>query len=362
MFDKLPSITSFISRDRNIGRLLGVALFILIILSILNPGLFLTVSNFKSMAYQLPEFGLLAMAIMIALLTGGIDLSAVGIANLSGVLAALIMIRFIPQGAAGWQITLVIGAAVALGLVIGAICGAINGFLIGRIGIPAILATLGTMQLFTGISIIITKGYAVLGLPDAFLYFGNGTIGIFPVPLLIFIVIAVLFALLLNKTALGQELFLMGTNPTAAKFTGLDNFRLTLKTYMVSGLLSGLAGLMIIARTNSAKADYGASYTLQAIVVAVMGGVDPAGGAGTVIGLVLAMISLQFLSSGFNMLRVGGSFSNYFRELVWGVVLILVMVINYLDAKKRARTPQESGTDAKAQMPDTAAGAGSAQK
>lgn len=340
---KLPQMLQFMSTDRNLGRLSVVALGILALMTVLNPGLFLTVDNFKSMSYQFPEFGLLAMAIMIAMLTGGIDLSTVGIANLSGVFAALVMTRLIPQGA-GVGLTIgMIGFAALLAVLTGAICGIFNGFLIGKLRIPAILATLGTMQLYTGISIVITRGYAVLGFPEAFLFVGNGTIGPVPVPLIVFVIFAALFALLLNRTAFGFELYLMGTNPTASKFSGINNIRMTVKTYLFSGLLSALAGLMIIARTNSAKADYGASYTLQAIVVAVMGGIDPAGGFGTVAGLVLAMLSLQFLSSGFNMLRLGGSFSNYFRELIWGAVLLLVMVVNYLDARNRMRGPRKKG-------------------
>lgn len=329
------ALAPFVNRNQNLLQLAAVTAAIFALMSFLNPGIFLTQRNLESMSFQFPEFGLLALAIMLTMLTGGIDLAAVGTANLAGVLAALVLAPMADAdpGRAAAAMVLVI----ALAAVVGAVCGAINGLLVAKVGIPAMLATLGTMQLFSGLAIVITKGKAVVGFPEPFLLLGNGKLFGLSIPLLVFVACAGLFALILNRTAFGFDLYLMGSNPVSARFSGIDNTAILLKTYMLSGLLSALAGIVIIARTNSAKADYGASYTLQAVVVAVMGGVNPNGGFGTVAGLILAILSLQFLSSGFNMLRIGGSFSNYAKEIVWGAVLLLVMVINYLSNRKGAK-------------------------
>lgn len=322
-----------INRNNNLLRLFAISFGIFILMSVLNPGKFLTLTNFISMSYQFPEFGLLAIAIMISLVTGGIDLSIVGIANLSGILAALIMTNFIPESPSTSNIILVIIVAIVTALFVGVICGLFNGLLIAKVGIAPILATLGTMQLFMGISIVITKGYAILGFPDQFLFIGNGKIWIFTVPLIIFILVAILIAIMFNKTPFGIKLFMMGTNPTASLFSGINNTMLLIKTYTITGFIAAIAGIEIIARTNCAKSDYGVSYILLSILIAILGGVNPAGGFATVFGLILAILSLQFLSTGFNMLR----FSNHIKDFTWGILLIIVMVINYVSNTYSAR-------------------------
>jgi simple sugar transport system permease protein len=190
------------------------------------------------------------------------------------------------------------------------------------------------MQLFMGIAIVITEGKAVLGFPEIFSNIGNGTVGGIPIPMIIFTLIAILISIILTKTSFGIRLYMMGTNPVASKFSGINNTALLFKTYLLSGILAATSGLIIIARVNSAKADYGTSYTLQAVLVAVMGGVNPNGGFGKIIGIIMAMFTLQFLSSGFNALH----FSNFFKDFIWGVVLILVMIVNYITDTLKSRS------------------------
>lgn len=326
-------LLGILNRDRNLLQLLVIACVVFVLMSVLNPGKFLALRNFESMSFQFPEFGLLAIAMMIAMLTGGIDLSVVGIANFAGILAALTLTNWIPETAGNTTVLLMIGVAILIAILTGVTCGILNGVLIAHVGITPILATLGTMQLFTGISIVITKGYAVTTYPSQFLYLGNGIIGIFPIPLLIFAFFAVLFAFMLRKTTFGIKLYMMGTNPTASRFSGINNTRMLMKTYITTGLLAGIAGVIMIARTNSAKADYGASYILQSVLIAVLGGVNPSGGFGTILGVIIAILSLQFLSSGFNMLR----FNNFAKEFTWGLFLLFVMVFNYLMEVRRTK-------------------------
>ncbi len=326
-------VRDFLNRDQNLVQLFGIAIVVFLLMSVLNPGKFLTFRNFESMSFQFPEFGLLAIAMMISMLTGGIDLSVVGIANFAGIFAALILTNWIPEAASNGMVVAIIFIAILVAIITGVTCGILNGLLIAYAEIPPILATLGTMQLYTGISIVMTKGYAVTTYPEQFLFLGNGIFGIFPIPFLIFVFVAIIFASILRKTTFGIKLYMMGTNPTAARFSGVNTGMMLMKTYMTTGFLAGIAGIVMIARTNSAKADYGASYILQSVLIAVLGGVNPSGGFGTILGTIIAMLSLQFLSSGFNMLR----FNNFAKEFTWGLFLLFVMVFNYLMNARREK-------------------------
>ena len=330
---RFDSIALFFDNDPNLIRLIVIATLVFITMSVLNQGKFLTALNIESMASQFPELGILAMGMMIAMLTGGIDLSVVGIANLSGIFVALIFTKLMPQGAAGATVAAYMAFAVIVALCTGALAGLFNGFLIARVGIPPILATLGTWQVFAGTAIVITKGYAVTGFPEAFLFLGNGSLWIFPLPFIVFVACFVVISVMLGKTAFGINLFMMGTNMKASVFSGIRTQAMLFRSYMTSGILASITGLVMIAHTNSAKADYGESYVLQAVLVAVLGGVNPAGGFGSVRGITIAVLALQFLSSGFNMLR----FSNFAKEFAWGIFLLAIMAINFVQNKRRAQ-------------------------
>ncbi len=310
------------AQDVHLSLLLVITVAIFLGMSVLNPGMFLSVNSLRAMSFQLPEFALLSLAISVTMLTGGIDLSIVGTA----VLSATVGVLFLDSGWAGDSDLVAAGAAILISLVTGAICGFFNGTRITRVRISPILATLGTMQLFTGLTVVLTGGTSLFGFSEYYLFLGNGSIAVVPVPLITLLVATGLMAFLLNRTTFGFKLYLLGNNPTAARFAGIDNNRMLLKTYILSGVLASLSGLTMAARTNSVNADYGTSYLLFAILVAVLGGIDPAGGFGRVTGLILAVLSLQFLSSGLNMLR----FSSFSRELVWGALLLAVMAANHV--------------------------------
>lgn len=326
-------LVSLVRGDGDLQRLLVLTAVIFVTMSALKPGVFLTAANFESMAFQFPELALLSFAMLISMLTGGIDLSVVATANFSGILAALVLKHALGEDASGLETGACILAAMGTALICGALCGSLNGVLVSRVGISPILVTLGTMQLFTGLSLVITEGKAVHGYPEAFQALGNGTLLGVPIPFLVFLATAMLLAVLTHRTAFGVRLRLLGTNPTAARFAGFPVRSVLFRTYLTTGFLSGLTGLLMIARTNSAKADYGSSYLLQSILVAVLGGVNPAGGFGTVFGVSVAVLVLQFLSSGFNMLR----FSNFSRDFIWGLFLLVIMGIHFLSHRSRSR-------------------------
>jgi simple sugar transport system permease protein len=187
------------------------------------------------------------------------------------------------------------------------------------------------MNLFAGIGIIITRGQSVTGFPEQFLEIGNGTILGVPIYLLVFLVMVVISYILLNKTKYGFDLKFYGSNPRASLFAGISNYKVALQTYMLSGIISAIVGLGFIARTNSAKADYGSAYIFASILCVILGGINPSGGYGKLSGVLLSLFSLQLLSSGFNMLRLPGSA----KELAWGILLLTVMALNTIIEKRR---------------------------
>lgn len=325
---RLNGMTSLIKRDTNFFRLLIMLAFVFLLASVLKPDLFLKSNNFISMAKQFPEFGIMAIGVSLTMITGGIDLAVVGIANLSAIMAAKFLIGFVPKNSSHEYTVTMIIVAVLIALATGVAAGAVNGFFVSKIGIPAILTTLGTQLLFTGIAIVLTEGKPLSRLPILYSKIGNKDVfGFIPVPLIIFIIVAIIIGIVLAKTKFGLQVYMIGTNDKASRYSGVNNTWVLMRTYMISGVLSSTAGLIMMARANSAKADYGASYTLLCVLIAVMGGVNPNGGQGTVQGVTVAVLILQILSSGLNMFE---NISNFYRDIIWGGVLILVLIFNYV--------------------------------
>lgn len=337
--------TARVFGDSHALRLLVIAILIFILFSILLPGKFPRLANLQSMAVQFPEFGILAFAIMITMLTGGIDLSIVGTANLAAIFAALTMTRLAGDGGAGMPPAVVLPLSVVVAYVAGSVCGLFNGFLVARIGITPILATLGTMSLYTGFGYVITGGPAITTTQLAGI--GNGTLLGAPIPALVFLAVAVVFSVMLNRTTFGFNVYMLGTNPVAARFSGINTSRVLMRTYWISGMVAATAGVIFLSRANSAKPDYGGSFVLLTVLIAILGGVSYTGGKGTVAGVVLAVLCLQFLSTGLNMYlleNVGSSASIFFRQFAWGALLLFVMVYNvYVERRKARRISAESG-------------------
>ena len=299
---------------------------ILVIFSMFSPDRFPTVRNFRSMLAQFPEYGLLTVAMMLAMIVGGIDLSVVAVANLCGVLAAKILTSEAAVVLSGGTLLFLVVMVV---LLTASICGLFNGSLIALAGVPPILATLGTQGLLMGIAIIITKGRNISGFPHVIDFIGNGFVFGIPVPFMIFVVMTLLVAFILTRTRHGFSMFMFGANPVVSRFSGVNNTMVIIRTYMLTGILSGVTSLIMISRTNSMRPGYGTDYLLQAILVAVLGGTDPAGGVASLSGLVMGILILQFTQSGLTML----AFSAFTKKLLWGLALLLIMVINYLIAK-----------------------------
>lgn len=335
---KRPLWARLSNNDSPILRLLVIAILIFVAFGIALPDKFPTIRNLQSMAVQFPEYGILALAIMVTMITGGIDLSIVSTANLSAILAAMTVIRLSGGDPNGAPTLVAIVGAVAVALVVGSLCGIFNGLLIARIGIPPILATLGTLSLYQGFSYVITGGPALLTTQFAALG-GESLLGI-PLPVILFALLAVIFAVLLRRTTFGFQVYMYGTNSRAARFSGININSVLIRTYWLAGVTASIAGIVFLARTNSAKADYGESFVLLTVLISILGGVSYNGGFGSIAGVVLAVLCLQFLSTGLNMLMLemsGSSGSQFFRQFAWGALLLLVMVANYYSEQRRLK-------------------------
>ena len=306
--------------------LIAIFIILTVFIGISEKG-FLTKRSVTSMAFQLPIIGILSLAIMITMMIGGIDLSISAIANLSAVLAAIFILKVMPQDSSENQGVFLIIATIIF-LIVGFISGAINGFLVGYIGVPSILATLATMTFYTGIAVGLTKGATLTGFPDQVGLIGNGTIFGLPVPFLVFLVVTIIAYIILNKTRFGFKTRMLGTNPIAAKFSGINNRAINMKIFIFSGVLSSVAGIIIMSRTMSAAYQYGSStYVLLTILICVLAGVTT--GFGNVINVFITVIILQIISTGFHMLLSGVKGSSFFKDFAWGILLILIFVINY---------------------------------
>ena len=307
--------------DGNILRLLAIFVIILAVSGITKGTSFLNVGNLQSMAKTLTEYGLMAVGCGITMISGGIDLSTVYIANLCGILAGLTM------NESSSSIVL----AIIVALVVGALCGIFNGFLVSVLKIPAMLATLGTYQLYMGIAVVASKGSTVSGV-TSFSSFAYMTVAGIPMPFIVFVLMIVVISFIMGKTKFGKRVHLVGTNEKASKFAGINSVSVLIRTYMLSGIVSAVAGLLSLSRINSAKADFGSSYTMQTILISVLGGINPDGGFGSIPGVAIAVLILQMLSSYLNMFP---NISNYYRDLIWGVALITVLIMNFTIEKRR---------------------------
>lgn len=321
---------------------LGFLIIVLVVVFGVTLGdRFLSMRNLQSMAYQIPELGILAIAMMLTMISGGIDLSIIATANATSLVTAAIIVSLMPDRVGPWPYMLL---AVAAGLAVALLIGAVNGLLIAYVGVSPILATLGTSTLVSGLNVLLTGGYVISGFPEAILYLGNGAILGIPVPFFVFLACVIIVGLILHRTPFGMTIYMIGTNPHATAFSGISVRRVLLQIYTLAGFLAGIAALLMMARFNSARAGYASSYLLVTVLASVLGGVNPNGGSGTMVGLVMALATLQIISSGLNVLGA----SSHLTMALWGAILILVTfspharawLQRWMRARSSRRSPQ----------------------
>ena len=317
----------------SVGGLLLLLAALIVGFSLHLPDRFPRAATFQSMMFQLPELGLLSLAMVLPLVSGGLNLAIIATANQAALLMALVMTSMIAPDAAAGTVVLWVFAALAAGFLLCLGIGLITGYLVATMGVHPILVTLGTMSVVNGTSIYLTRGNIISQFPEGFLWIANGTI--LGIPVSFFLLLAAAFAVhvLLTRTPIGIQIHMTGSNLEATRYSGVDTRRVLIAVYTLSSLLCWLAAVVMMARFNSASADYAQSYLLITILAAILGGIDPFGGFGRILGLVVALIVLQVIASGLNLLQL----SQHLTLAIWGLTLILVMAVKFAVGAWRGR-------------------------
>ncbi len=273
---------------------------------------FLTVNNVIIILRQSTINGIIAIGMTYVILTAGIDLSVGSILALTGVVtASLLQSEGMP-----------VAIAIVAGLTLGAVLGLANGAIITQFKVPPFVTTLGMMTIARGLALTFTEGRPVTGLPDGFRAIGTGSLGPVPMPVLIAAAAFLLGYVVLNHTAIGEYVFALGNNPVAARYAGINTNIYIIFVYIVAGILAALAGMILIARLNSAQPTAGLAYEFDAIAAVVVGGTSFAGGEGSLWGTLLGVLVIAVLNNGLNLLNV----SSFYQPVVTGVVIALALL------------------------------------
>lgn len=297
--------------------LLAVVLVVAIAVMATLSDTFLTVDNLLNATRFMTEIGLVALGMTLVMITGGIDLSVGSVIALTAVVIGLL----IQAGFGAWP-------AAVIGLCLGALLGALNGFVITRVGLPPIIITLATLAIYRGIAYGIS-GARAFPIPDSLSVLGQGYLGPLPVQLPLFLAVAAGVWLVLARTTFGRTLYALGVNETAARFAGLHVDRVKLAAYAASGLLSAAAAVIFISRVSSAKANAGEGYELDAITIVVLGGGSVAGGRGGVIGTLLGLAIIGVTRNGLTQAYIPPEV----QAILIGAVLVAAVVGNELFAR-----------------------------
>ena len=302
-----------------------ILFIIFILVVIINSNLspyFLDPINILDATFNFVEKSIIALPMIFIIICGDIDISVASIIALSSVFM-------------GWASSHGSGtlSLVLIGILTGAACGLFNGLLITRIKIPAIAVTIGTMSLFRGIAYAILGDQAYTKYPESFGYFGQGYIGntMIPFELIFFIILTIIFGFILHKTTFGRKIYAIGNNANGAKFSGInvDNIRLIIFT--ITGLLSGLASILLTSRIGSTRPNIANGWELEIITIVVLGGVSIMGGKGNILGVIISIFLIGFLKYGMGLINVPGKVMN----IVVGFLLIIAIMLPSLLGERR---------------------------
>lgn len=291
----------------------GLAVIVLgLALAVLSDE-FLTVNNLLNVLRQVSINAIIASGMTLVILTGGIDLSVGSVLALSGAIMAGLATTGTP-----WFLALLAGLGV------GALLGLANGIIVTRGGVAPFVATLATMTIARGLTLVYTDGRPITGMPSALRSLGTGYLGPIPVPIIIMLVVFVLVYLMLAYTPVGRYLYAAGSNEEAARFAGIPVARVTTLAYVLAGLASALAAAILTGRLNSAQPTAGAGFELDAIAAVVLGGTSLSGGQGSVLGTVVGALIIGILDNGLNLLDV----SSFYQQVAQGVVILLAVLMD----------------------------------
>ncbi len=320
----LPPRKSILSRFLRWEWFLVVLIALVVIVNSQLSPYFLDVRNLFRASSDFIEIGLMMLPMALIIVTGNVDLA---VASTLGMTASFMGLLF-NNGLNIW-------IAAAAALVLGTLAGLLNGYLISRLKVPALVITLGTYAFYRGMAYVMLGDQAARDYPASFTYLGQGTLPGTPIPfaLVIFLALAVVFGLVLHKTAFGRYLYAIGSNQDAVIYSGISVSRVKIIIFTVSGLMSALAGLVLAARYGSTRPDIGTGLELVVITAVVLGGVDINGGKGTMIGAVLALLLIGLMRFGMGLLNIQGQV----QSIAIGILLILSILLPNLPQIVRAQ-------------------------
>ncbi|MCZ7450081.1 ABC transporter permease [Agrobacterium rhizogenes] len=303
--------------------LLGVAILIFIANSLASP-YFLNAWNLSDATFNFTEKAIIAFAMALLIIAGEIDLSV----------AAIIALASTAMGAAA-QMGIGISGLVAIGIGTGLFCGAFNGFLAAGLKLPSIVVTIGTMSLFRGISYMVLGDQAYGKYPADFAYFGQGYVfWVISFEFVLFVIMAVLFAILLHATNFGRQVYVIGTNPFAARFSGIPVERVKFILFLLTGLMSGIAAVCLTSRLGSTRPSIAQGWELEVVTMVVLGGVSILGGSGTIAGVVIAAFVMGLVTFGLGLLNVPGIVMSIFVGLLLIITIAIPIVVRRLRAMR----------------------------
>lgn len=295
--------------------LVVIAVVIFAVNSFASP-YFLDPWSLSDLTFNFTEKGLIALAMALLIISGEIDLSVAAIVALASTMMGMAV-----QAGAGTPVLVLIGIAVGLA------CGAFNGLLVTRLGLPSIVVTIGTMSLFRGIAFIILGDQAYKGYPESFAFFGQGYVWwVFSFELALFLLTALIYWFVLHRTSFGRRVFAIGNNAVACQFSGVRVDRIKFILFCLTGLMSGIASVLITSRLGSTRPSIAQGYELEAITMVVLGGVSILGGAGSILGVVLAAFIMGLVTFGLGLLNVPGIVMSIFIGLLLIIVIALPIV------------------------------------
>ena len=299
------------SHIQDFGALIALVLLVVVI-GVISPE-FRTLSNFLSLLRQSSINGFIAFGMTCVILTGGIDLSVGSVLALSTALCAGFITNGVP-----------VGLAMVLALIIGTALGAVSGLLVTKGRLQPFIATLITMTVYRGATMIFMDGKPISNLGDSFTLkvVGKGNFYHIPIPAITFVVIFLIFMFVLEKTTFGRRVYATGSNEQSAKLAGININRTKLITYAISGCMSALSGLILLSRLSSAQPTLGSGYELDAIAAVALGGTSMNGGRGRVWGTFVGILIIAVLNNGLNILGV----SSYYQDVVKGIVILIAVL------------------------------------
>lgn len=290
---------------------------IMVVFTVIDPR-FLTASNMLNMLRQISYKGIVSIGMVFVILTGGIDLSVGSIATLSGVVIGLIL-------KAGYGTPL----AIMGGLVVGLLCGLLNGFFVANRRMPPFIVTLATSLILRGVVYVITEGKPISGLPEDFLEIGKGTFLGVPIPVWILLVVLLIAYFILDHTTVGRHIYAVGGNERTAYVSGISIVKTRMFAYVMSGVLCGLAAVVVTARVSSALSTAGTGYENNAIASAVIGGVSLVGGKGSLAGALIGILIMGAISNGMDIIGV----TSYYQNIVMGIIILIAVQIDLFSNK-----------------------------